>query len=133
VADLAVPSDFGDPSLFSGHPKNDVFTGDGYLIDVGTTYDNGTWDDGTEPWVASEFIVELQGSAAESFLVTAAAVNYGINHYVSTDSGQHIYLESSTGLLLSGVTGIKVWRATFVPGPPGDNFWTNFVGAREIP
>lgn len=134
VADLAVPAGIGTPALLPGHPKNDSFSGGASSITVGMTYDNGIWDDGTPPWLASEFIVELQGAAAPDFVVLptgSPALPFSVHHYVSGDGGQSIILRSSVAGLLTGLERIKIWRATLVPGTPPAPFWTSFIGSHE--
>ena len=136
VGDLDVPGDIGAPTILSTHPKIITFTGDDGFMEVKTTYDNGYWDDTDgSPFLPSNFLVELQGPGVGGFVIDAGAV-LGITHYVSSDGGQSIYLNSSTNALFDNVTRIKIWRAVVfpgdpIPGPPS-NFWTRFVGAREI-
>lgn len=135
VADLVVPDDLGNATPLPGHPQLLSFSGDGSYIEILTTYDNGYWDDDVEQFIASNFLVEIQGPDATSFVVGEGGP-FGIEHYVSSDGGQSIYLSSSTDSLLSGVTRIKVWRAEVFPGdePPGppEPFWTRFIGSQEI-
>lgn len=135
VADLSIPGDFGAPTVLSGHPKVLTFTGTGSKIALGTSYDNGIDLDGTPPFVESEFLVELQGAAADAFVAGSVGLPYAISQYVSADNGQSIDLQSSVGGLLTGVSGMKVWRvAGLTPGDdPVPAFWTEFIGTREIP
>lgn len=138
VGSLGIPGDVGAPALLPGHPQNNYFMGDASNLGVGMTYDNGIWDDGSPPWEASEFIVELQGPNAADFAVRPGgglALPFSIRHYVSADGGQMINLESSMGGLFTGLTRIKIWRAAMVPGEPEEPaapFWTNFICAREV-
>ncbi|HOV19591.1 MAG TPA: hypothetical protein PLK10_09180 [Ottowia sp.] len=138
VTDLVVPDDIGAPTVLSGHPKVIWFDGDGSNLAVNMTYDNGYWGDGDgEDFLPSNFLVEIQGPAAGSFVVDSGggSFDFSINHYVSSDGGQSIYLESQIGELLTGVTRIKVWRAVVFPGDPlpepPQAFWTGFLGAIE--
>lgn len=107
------------------------FTGGGTSMNVLTTYDNGYWDDMPPggSFAASYFLVELQGPNASEFVVRGDT--FGIYHYVSPDGGQSIYLNSSVDGLLTGLTRIRVWRVGSFPGDPS-NFWTGFIGSREI-
>ena len=134
VADLDVPDSIGSAPAMGGHPMLQNFTGDGTTMEIRTTYDNGYWDDMPPGGIfaASYFLVELQGPNASEFVVGVAA--FGIYHYVSSDGGQSIYLNSSVDGLLTGLTRIRVWRAEAFPGdlPPGP-FWTSYINSREIP
>ena len=136
VADLDVPDSIGSASAMGGHPMLQRFTGDGTSMEVLTTYDNGYWDDMPPggSFAASYFLVELQGPNASEFVVEGDA--FRIEHYVSADGGQSIYLNSSVDGLLTGLTRIRVWRAEAFPGDPlpepPSNFWTGFIGSREI-
>ena len=116
VADLSVPYDVGAGTPFDTHPKLDTFSGSGSFLEICTTYDNGYWGDGDPPWGTSYFLVELQGPNASEFAV--GDDTFGIHHYVSSDGGQAIYLESSVDGLLTGLTRIRVWRVGSFPGDP---------------
>lgn len=98
------------------------------------TYDNGYWGDGDPPWVASNFLVELQGPDVGSFEI-GSDLFLAISHYVSSDGGQSIYLSSTSDALFDSLTRVKIWRAVVFPGDPlpnPTNFWTAFANAREI-
>lgn len=136
VADMT-PADIGDPPISPTHPKIFTFTGGATSMAINMSYDNGYFGDappGTE-FVPSNFLVELQGPGALDFQVDIDGP-YNIFHYVSSDGGQSIYMNSTEDLLLTGVTRIKIWRVSVFPGDPLPNpeyFWTSHVGTREIP
>ena len=132
VLDLAIPDDLGNPTILSGHPSVLNASGSGSNISITTTYDNGYWGDAPSgPFKPSNFLVELQGPSADQFVVSDDAV-FGITHHVSEDGGQYISLSSSNDELLTGLTRIKLWRAEVFPGDGLAEFWTSFVGSREI-
>jgi len=135
VADLAIPSDLGDPTILPGHPKIQSATGSDVFIEIVLTYDNGFWGDGTTPWYPSNLLVELLGSGATSFVVGESAP-LKISHYVSSDGGQSIYLSATGGAsLFDNLTRVKIWRAAVFPGDPvepAEPFWAGFVGTHEI-
>lgn len=135
VGDIAIPGDLGSPNILDGHPRISFANGNTSFIEVNMTYDNGTWDDGGPPFQASNFLVELQGPDVASFVIDSDAP-LGITHYVSSDGGQSIYLNSTVAALFANLTRIKIWRAVVFPGDPGpeppSNFWTSFIGSREI-
>lgn len=131
VLDLAIPDDLGNPTILSGHPSVLSASGGGSTITITTTYDNGWWGDAPSgQFKPSIFLVELQGPSADQFAVDGAV--FGITHYVSADGGQSIYLSSSNDELLTGLTRIKLWRAEIFPGDDLAEFWTSFIGSREI-
>lgn len=134
VLDLVIPDDLGSPNILSGHPIVLYVSGGGSNIGIRTTYDNGWWGDAPDgPFKPSNFLVELQGPSATQFVVDGAV--FSITHYVSEDGGQSIYLSSSNGELLTGLTRVRLWRAEIFPGDDPatpTEFWTSFVGSREI-
>ena len=136
VGDIAIPGDLGSPTILEEHPKIILANGDESFIEIKTTYDNGYGEEMPDgPFRPSNFLVELQGSGVGGFVIDPDAV-LGITHYVSSDGGQSIYLSSTTSALFANLTRIKIWRAVVFPGDPipepPSNFWTSFVGAREI-
>ncbi|MBV7457310.1 hypothetical protein KW843_22710 [Acidovorax sp. sif1233] len=135
VGDIAIPGDLGSPNILAGHPRISFANGNAGFIEVNMTYDNGTRDDGGPPFVASHFLVELQGPDVASFEIDSDTF-LGISHYVSSDGGQSIYLNSTSDALFASLTRMKIWRAVVFPGDPlpepPTNFWTSFIGAREV-
>lgn len=117
-----------------GHPKILSFNGGAGYLSIDMTYDNGYWGDqqGDGAFRPSKLLVELQGPGAGYFVLRGEGPDE-IWHSVSEDGGQGISLESSEGLILTGITRIKIWRTEIFPGDPlpGGSFWTNFIGSRE--
>lgn len=138
VANIAIPGQLESPTILSGHPHIRSVYGSAEFISVDMTYDNGYWGEGGgPPFYPSNFLVEIQGPGALLFELGTVypPPTLSISHYVDSDGGQSVYLNSAGGTLFDDLTRIKIWRAEVFPGdeiiPPGA-FWTDFVNAREI-
>lgn len=138
VTNLPIPEalddwpDYPQPS----HPMMTGLGGDGTSLEVTMTYDNGMWPGGSWSPEPSYFLVELQGPGAAGFEATDGEVPLGIYLYVSSDGGQYIYLHSTTGVILTALTNVRIWRVSSFPGDEGgepEQFWTDFIGSRERP
>ena len=105
-------------------------------ISFATSYDGGGFN--TEDDVgggASQFLMEITGVTAHDFTVRARndlpGTYPGIGAFSNDYGGQHLGLSGYTGSI--DITRIKLWRvAGSAPPPPPSNFWTSFIGSREI-
>ena len=137
VIDFRIPDDLstsswpreGPPFLLNRGPSAfDDFIG------MQLSYDTGYWDD--HPGYsgmggASKFLVALYGDGACDVGVEKGAT-VRIAHYISGDGGQYINLSGPPDRDLDArITRIVIWRVEGDPPEPSD-FWTSFVGSREI-
>ena len=105
---------------------------------VGTTYDRGGTGIPTDlDGGASIFLFELVGG--QSGYTVGGSTEYSVNAWTFSEGGQLISVGGTTAPFLQDLlTDIKIWRLSGIwdpsePPPPQPAFWTNFLGAREIP
>lgn len=127
----------GVPSVrFSGYPTS----GSGKIIEasVGITYDRGGTNIPTAPdGGSSVLLIELVGD--QSGYTVDVSTEYSVNAWTFSEGGQLISVGGTTAPFLQDLlTDIKIWRLSGIwdpsePPPPPPAFWTNILGAREIP
>ena len=130
----APPDEPDDPDFFDAEP-DDTVAG----VSFATSYDGGsenveTYSDGG----ASQFLFELIGVSAHDYVVdgTGSDADYILNAVSGADGGQYISLHgpANDSPRSVGVSTVKVWRVEGVvpPPQPTPEFWTSFIGSREI-
>ena len=107
-------------------------------VSFATTYDGGSEDvEAASDGGASQFLFELIGVSAHDYSVRIDTPSYYVLRADSgADGGQYIslYNISADSPRSVGVSTVKVWRVEGVvpPPQPTPEFWTSFVGSREI-
>lgn len=127
----------GVPSFkYSSYPTS----GSGKIIEVsvGITYDRGGTNIPTAPdGGASVLLIELVGD--QPGYTVDVSTEYSVNAWTFSEGGQLISVGGTTAPFLQDLlTDIKIWRLSGIwdpsePPPPPPAFWTNILGAREIP
>lgn len=115
-------------------------SGSGKIIEVSVevTYDRGGTNIPTAPdGGASIFLIELAGT--QSGYTVGRSTEYSVNAWTFDEGGQLISVGGTTAPFLQDLlTDIKIWRLSGIwdpsePPPPAPAFWTNILGAMEIP
>lgn len=126
------PQDFprnGPPFVMSHHHSE-------LSISFGLSYDQGFWDDHPGyPFMGggSKLIVAVYGQAQDFVTTDEIEDWYHIWHYVSADGGQTVKLDGIANAPPNPpevFDRIIIWRVAGDPAQP--EFWTSFVGSREI-
>lgn len=106
---------------------------------VVTTYDGGGTGIPSDPddGGVSVFLVELAG--VQAGYAVGDSTEYSVGAGSNSEGGQILYVYSNTAPFLQDLlTDIKIWRLSGIwdpsePPEPPPQFWTNILGAREIP
>ena len=124
----------GTPSCrdAQGYGPDDVLT----TVEVRITYDRGGTNVPTDPdGGASVFLVQIIGNVS-GFNVLESDMDEYVTASTMVDGGQSVFVhgEGIIPLQTSLWGGIKIWRVTEggTPPPTRPEFWTSFVGSREI-
>ena len=127
-------SDAPDYFYFYAEP-DDTVAG----VSFATSYDGGSENVETDSdGGASQFLFELIGVSAHDYVVdgTGSNADYILNAFSGADGGQYIFLygPANDSPRSVGVSTVKVWRVEGVvpPPQPTPEFWTSFIGSREI-
>lgn len=106
-------------------------------VEATITYDGGGANAPTDPdGGGSVFLVELVGNQSHFSVHDGSGTQFAyLEASVMADGGQSVFVyESGVLSLQDTIWTIKIWRVTEGGTPPTEptEFWTSFVGSREI-